>query len=44
MDFDDSPPDAIAAAIEEEIGRDVDYRPVAGGGAARAAGLIAEVL
>ena len=44
MDFDDSPPDAIAAAIAEEIGRDVDYRPVANDGAARAAALIAEML
>jgi len=44
MDFDDSPPDAIAAAIAQEIGRDVDYRPVANDGAARAAALIAEML
>jgi pimeloyl-ACP methyl ester carboxylesterase len=44
LDFDDSPPDAIAAAIAEEIDRDVDYRPVATDGAARAASLIAELL
>jgi pimeloyl-ACP methyl ester carboxylesterase len=44
MDFDDSPPDAIAAAIAEEIGRDVDYRAVPADGAARAAALIAETL
>jgi pimeloyl-ACP methyl ester carboxylesterase/predicted glycosyltransferase len=44
MDFDDSPPDAIAAAIAQEIGRDVDYRPVTADGAARAAALIAELL
>ena len=44
MDFDDSPPEAIAAAIAEEIGRDVDYLPVAADGAARAAALIAEML
>jgi UDP:flavonoid glycosyltransferase YjiC (YdhE family) len=44
MEYDDSPPDAIAAAIAEEIGREVDYRPVATDGAARAAALIAEVL
>ena len=44
MDFDDSPPDAIAEAIAQEIGREVDYRPVASDGAARAAGLIAELL
>ena len=40
MDFDHSPPDAIA----QEIGRDVSYRPVAADGAARAAALIAEML
>ena len=28
MDFDDSPPELIAEAIAEEIGREVDYRPV----------------
>ena len=44
MDFDHSPPDAIAAAIAQEIGRDVSYRPVAADGAARAAALIAEML
>jgi hypothetical protein len=33
MDYEDSPPHAIA----EEIGREVDYRRVDGGGAARAA-------
>jgi predicted glycosyltransferase len=44
MDFDDSPPDAIAVAIAQEIGREVDYRPVSGDGAARAAALIAEML
>jgi pimeloyl-ACP methyl ester carboxylesterase/predicted glycosyltransferase len=44
MDFDDAPPEAIAAAIAHEIGRSVDYRPVATGGAARAAALIAELL
>ena len=43
MEFDDSPPDAIAAAIAQEIGREVDYRPVATDGAARAASLIAEL-
>ena len=32
------------AAIAEEIGRDVDYRPVETDGAARAAALIAELL
>jgi pimeloyl-ACP methyl ester carboxylesterase/predicted glycosyltransferase len=44
MDFDDSPPDAIAAAVAEEIGREVDYRAVATDGAARAAAMIAETL
>jgi pimeloyl-ACP methyl ester carboxylesterase/predicted glycosyltransferase len=44
MDFDDSPPEAIAEAIAREIGRTVDYRPVATDGAARAAALIAELL
>ena len=44
MDFDDSPPEAIARAIAQEIDRDVDYRPVASDGAARAAATIAELL
>jgi pimeloyl-ACP methyl ester carboxylesterase/predicted glycosyltransferase len=44
MEFDESPPDAIAAAIASELGREVDYRPVDSDGAARAAELIAEVL
>jgi predicted glycosyltransferase len=44
MDYATSDPDAIADAIAVEIGRPVDYRPVAGDGAARAARLIAELL
>jgi pimeloyl-ACP methyl ester carboxylesterase/predicted glycosyltransferase len=44
MDFDSSPPEAIAAAIASEVGRDVDYRPVATDGAARAAAHLAEML
>jgi pimeloyl-ACP methyl ester carboxylesterase/predicted glycosyltransferase len=44
MDFETSTPDVIAMAIAEEIGREVDYRPVETDGAARAAALIAEVL
>jgi predicted glycosyltransferase len=44
MDFEDSPPDAIAAAIAEEIGREVDYLPVETNGARRAAERIAELL
>ena len=44
MDFEDSPPEAIAAAIAEEIGREVDYLPVETDGARRAAARIAELL
>jgi len=44
MDFDTASPNAIGAAIAEEIGREVAYRDVETDGAARAAALIAEVL
>ncbi|MEP6978901.1 MAG: alpha/beta fold hydrolase [Thermoleophilia bacterium] len=44
MDFDSDGPSEIAAAIAEEIGREVDYRPVETDGAARAAALIGELL
>jgi predicted glycosyltransferase len=44
MDFDDSPPEVIAAAIAQEIGREVDYRDVEADGAAQAARRIAELL
>jgi predicted glycosyltransferase len=44
MDFSEDGPEAIAAAIAEEIGREVDYRPVETDGAARAAAQIAELL
>src|SRR5205085_272608 len=44
MDFDDSPPERIAAAIAEEIGREVDYRDVEADGAAKAARRLAELL
>jgi pimeloyl-ACP methyl ester carboxylesterase/predicted glycosyltransferase len=44
MDFDYSPPEQIAAAIAEEIGRDVDYRDVEVDGAARAARHLAQLL
>jgi hypothetical protein len=44
MDYATADPDAIAEAIAVEIGRPVDYRPVIGDGAARAARLIAELL
>jgi 4-hydroxy-tetrahydrodipicolinate synthase len=40
MDFAISPPDAIAAAVVEELGREVDHRPVETGGAATAARLL----
>jgi pimeloyl-ACP methyl ester carboxylesterase/predicted glycosyltransferase len=44
MDFEADGPAEIAAAIAEEIGRAVSYRPVETDGAARAAALIAELL
>jgi UDP-N-acetylglucosamine:LPS N-acetylglucosamine transferase len=44
MDFDDSPAEQIAAAIVDEIGRDVSYRDVETDGATRAARHIAELL
>jgi pimeloyl-ACP methyl ester carboxylesterase/predicted glycosyltransferase len=44
MDFDDSPPERIAAAIAEEIGREVEYRDVEADGAARAARRLVELL
>ena len=44
MDFETDGPAEIAAAIAEEIGREVDYRPVETDGAQRAARLIAELL
>ncbi len=44
MDFDESPPDAIAATIASELDREVRYRPVESDGAGRAATLIAEML
>ena len=44
MDFATTDPDQIAAAIAQEIGRKVDYRPVEADGAARAAALIAELV
>jgi predicted glycosyltransferase len=44
MDFETDGPAEIAAAIASEIGRTVDYRPVATDGAARAAKLIAELI
>jgi predicted glycosyltransferase len=44
MDYAKTDPSAIAEAISEEAGREVRYRDVETGGAARAAALIAEVL
>jgi predicted glycosyltransferase len=44
MDFDESTPEVIAEAIGEEIGREVEYKPVETNGAARAASLLAELL
>ncbi|WP_327003413.1 alpha/beta fold hydrolase [Dactylosporangium sp. NBC_01737] len=43
MDYDTLTPDALAAAIAEEIDRPVTYLPVPGDGAARAAALLAEL-
>jgi pimeloyl-ACP methyl ester carboxylesterase/predicted glycosyltransferase len=44
MDFESDGPTEIAAAIADEIGREVDYRPVETDGAARAARLIGDLL
>jgi predicted glycosyltransferase len=43
LDYDDTTPDRLAAAIVEELGRTVDYRPIETDGAARAATRIAEL-
>jgi hypothetical protein len=44
MDFDEATPDKIASAIRSLTSERVDYAPVEGGTAARAASLIAELL
>ena len=44
MDYQTAGPAEIAAAIASEIGRQVDYLPVATDGAARAAALLADLL
>jgi len=44
MDYADSPPEMLAAAIADEIGREVDFRSVDTDGARRAAERIAELL
>jgi pimeloyl-ACP methyl ester carboxylesterase/predicted glycosyltransferase len=44
MDFDESPPEQIATAIAEEIGREVSYADVETDGAAKAARHLVELL
>ncbi len=44
MDFDASPPETIAAAVAEELGRDTSYRPMETDGAVRAAAMLSELL
>jgi hypothetical protein len=44
MDIDASPPDVIADAIADQIGREPRYQPVETDGARRAAATIAELL
>ena len=44
MDFASTTPDALAQAIAETAGREVDYLPVEAGGARKAAARIAELL
>ena len=44
MDYHNTTPADIANAIASEIGRDVDYRPVATDGARRAAAMLASLL
>ena len=44
MDYEDSSSELIAEAIAQEIGREVDYRPVETDGAARAAARIAQLI
>jgi pimeloyl-ACP methyl ester carboxylesterase/predicted glycosyltransferase len=44
MDFATATPEVIAAAVADEIGRQVAYRPVETDGATRAASLIAQLL
>ncbi len=44
MEYEDTTPEHLAAAISEEISRTVSYQPVENGGAARAAAYLAELL
>ncbi len=44
VDYDDTVPELLAAAIAEEMARPVSYRPVETDGAARAAAVLAELI
>jgi UDP-N-acetylglucosamine:LPS N-acetylglucosamine transferase len=44
MTFDEASPDAIAAAVVDELARGADFAPVEQDGASRAASLLAELL
>ena len=44
LDYTDSTPEALADAVAHALAHPVEYLPVAGGGASRAAALIAELL
>ena len=44
MSYDEATPEAIAHAVSNEIGREVDYRDVESDGAAKAAAMLAELL
>jgi hypothetical protein len=44
VDYEETGPEALAAAIAEEIARQVSYRPVETDGAARAAAVLAELI
>jgi UDP-N-acetylglucosamine:LPS N-acetylglucosamine transferase len=44
LPYDELDPESLTAAIVEQLGRPVDYRPVATDGAARAADLLADLL
>jgi pimeloyl-ACP methyl ester carboxylesterase/predicted glycosyltransferase len=44
LDYPDLIPEVLAEAVATELDRQVDYRPVPAGGAARAAGLLADLL
>jgi len=44
LDYDDLTPEVLAATVAAEIGRETGYRDVETDGAARAAGLLADLL